>query len=152
MLKVGSLAPPFTLPDDQGEQVALQALRGHPVVLFFYPRDATLGCTIEACEFRDNWPAVRATGAVVLGISPDPEPSHRKFRTRHELPFPLLVDAGHAVAERYGAWGQKSLFGYRYYGILRTTFIIDAAGRIGRIFEKVRPLGHAARVLEALQA
>jgi len=152
MLKVGGIAPAFTLPDESGTPVSLAALRGGPVVLFFYPKDGTLGCTVEACEFRDSWQAVQAAGAVVLGVSPDPEASHRRFRQRHRLPFSLLVDADHAVAERYGAWGQKSLFGYRYLGILRTTFIIDAAGRIGRIFERVRPIGHAARVLEALKA
>lgn len=151
MVKVGAIAPPFTLPDDGGKLVSLVSLRGQPVVLFFYPRDGTLGCTVEVCDFRDSWQAVRGAGAVVLGVSPDPEASHRKFSRRHKLPFPLLADVDHAVAELYGAWGEKSLFGYRYQGIKRTTFIIDAAGRIGRIFERVRPIGHAARVLEALK-
>ena len=152
MLEVGSAAPAFSLAADSGEAISLASLLGRQVVLFFYPRDSTIGCTIEACDFRDSWPAVQRAGAVVLGISTDDAASHQKFRRRFKLPFPLLVDADHAVAEAYGAWGQRSLFGYRYHGILRTTFLIDAGGRIKRIFEKVKPMGHAAQVLEALSA
>ncbi|HKV74995.1 MAG TPA: thioredoxin-dependent thiol peroxidase [Gemmatimonadales bacterium] len=150
MLKVGAEAPLFTLPDDQGRPVALESFRGQRVVLFFYPKDSTPGCIVEVCDFRNSWQAVQQAGATVLGVSPDGEASHRRFSRRHRLPFPLLADEGHAVASRYGAWGEKSLFGYRYQGILRTTFIIDPAGRISRIFERVRPVGHAGKVLEAL--
>ncbi|MEO8032034.1 MAG: thioredoxin-dependent thiol peroxidase [Gemmatimonadota bacterium] len=152
MLTTGTMAPLFTLPDDSGNRVSLKSLRGNPVVLFFYPKDNTPGCTAEACSFRNRWAAVRKNGALVFGISPDPEASHRKFRTRFKLPFPLLVDADHAVAEAYEVWAEKRLFGHRYFGILRTTFLIDPKGRIGKIFERVKPLGHAGLVLEALNA
>jgi peroxiredoxin Q/BCP len=150
MLTIGSPAPPFSLVADSGVLVSLESLRGRPVVLFFYPRDDTPGCITEACEFRDHWPDVKRAGAVVLGVSPDDRRSHRKFRDKFSLPFPLLIDADHAVAEAYGVWGEKSLFGHRYQGIRRTTFVIDAGGRIARIFERVKPRGHAAQVLEAL--
>lgn len=148
----GAPAPPFELPSDQGGTVSLAALRGRPVVLYFYPKDDTPGCTIEACEFRDAWADVQQRGATVLGISPDPVESHGKFRRKFELPFPLLADEDHAVAEAYGVWGEKSMYGRKYQGILRTTFVIDAAGRIARVFEKVTPKGHAGEVLEAIDA
>jgi len=151
MLKPGDKAPVFTLPSDSGETVSLAGLKGKRVVLYFYPRDDTSGCTVEACEFRDHWDRVTAAGAVVLGVSPDGIASHRKFRDKHRLPFPLLVDEDHRVAERYGAWGEKSMYGRKYQGILRTTVLIDAAGRVTRVFTKVRPKGHAAEVLAALQ-
>jgi len=146
----GSKAPAFSLPSDTGETISLEGLRGRPVVLFFYPKDDTPGCTTEACEFRDNWQAVQQSGAVLLGVSPDGVDSHRKFREKFSLPFPLLADEDHAVADAYGAWGEKSMYGKKYYGVLRTTFIIDAAGSVRRVFEKVKPAGHAAEVLEAL--
>ena len=148
----GAKAPPFALPSDTGEVISLADLRGKPVVLYFYPKDDTPGCTTEACEFRDNWTAVQRTGAVVLGISPDGVESHRRFREKFSLPYPLLADEDHAVADAYGAWGEKSMYGKKYSGVLRTTFIIDAAGSVRRVFEKVKPAGHAAEVLEALQA
>jgi peroxiredoxin Q/BCP len=148
----GSKAPAFTLPSDQGGTVSLADLRGKPVVLYFYPRDDTSGCTVEACEFRDNWARVRAAGAVVLGVSPDSLESHEKFRTKHRLPFPLLSDPDHGVAIRYGAWGEKSMYGRRYQGILRTTFVIDPEGTIHTVFTKVKPRGHAAEVLKAVSA
>lgn len=146
------MAPLFTLPDDAGASVSLVSLRGKRVVLFFYPKDGTVGCTAQVCGLRSKWRALEQTGAVVLGVSPDSEASHRKFRRRHRLPFPLLVDADHAVAAAYGVWAEKVLFGYRYFGNLRTTFLIDPQGRIERIFEKVNPMGHAGQVLEALKA
>jgi len=149
-LASGSRAPAFTLPSDDGGRVSLRALKGKTVVLYFYPKDDTPGCTTEACEFRDSWRAVTAAGAVVLGVSPDGPESHRKFRKKHELPFTLLADEDHAVAEAYGAWGEKSMYGRKYFGVLRTTFIIDPAGRIARVFERVKPRGHAAEVLEAI--
>jgi peroxiredoxin Q/BCP len=151
MLKPGSKAPEFGLPSDAGDTVRLADLRGKKVVLYFYPRDDTEGCTAEACEFRDRWAEVGKAGAVVLGVSPDGVTSHGKFKRKFRLPFPLLADLDHAVAERYGVWGEKSMFGRRYMGIRRTTFVIDEAGRITRIFERVKPKGHAAQVLEALR-
>ncbi len=151
-ITIGRKAPAFSLPTDTGETVSLESLRGKPVVLFFYPKDDTPGCTTEACEFRDSWKAVQRTGAVVLGVSPDGVDSHRRFREKFSLPFPLLADQDHAVAEAYGAWGEKSMYGKKYYGVLRTTFIIDPAGSVRRVFEKVKPVGHAAEVLEALSA
>jgi peroxiredoxin Q/BCP len=146
----GDAAPEFTLPSDRGGDVALASLRGRPVVLYFYPKDDTSGCTTQACEFRDSWAEVQARGAVVLGVSPDSVASHQKFRDKFSLPFPLLADEDHAVAEAYGVWGEKSMYGRKYQGILRTTFLIDPAGRIARVFEKVKPKGHAAEVLDAL--
>jgi peroxiredoxin Q/BCP len=150
MLEPGERAPGFSLPADDGTTVSLEDLRGRPVVLYFYPKDDTSGCTKEACEFRDNWEQVRQSGAVVLGVSPDPVSSHQKFKREYQLPFPLLADTDHKVASAYGAWGQKSLYGRKYQGILRTTFLIDREGRIAKVYEKVRPAGHAAEVLAAL--
>lgn len=150
MPTVGSKAPAFTLPDDAGRTVSLRDLLGRKVVLYFYPKDDTSGCTTQACEFRDNWRAVQRAGAVVLGVSPDDVASHQKFKAKHDLPFPLLADEDHTVAERYGVWGEKSMYGRKYFGILRTTFLIDETGRVRRIFERVKPKGHAAEVLAAL--
>jgi peroxiredoxin Q/BCP len=147
----GSPAPDFTLPSDEGAEVSLKALRGTPVVLYFYPKDDTSGCTTEACEFRDAWSDVKKTGARLFGVSPDGVRSHEKFRAKFTLPFPLLADEDHAVAEAYGVWGEKSMYGRKYMGILRTTFIIDGRGRIARVFEKVKPAGHAGEVLTALK-
>lgn len=152
MPKPGTKAPAFSLPADDGSTVSLKDLKGKWVVLYFYPKDDTTGCTVEACEFRDSWAAVRRAGAVVLGISPDGVASHGKFKAKYRLPFRLLADTDHAVAEAYGVWGEKSMYGRRYLGILRTTFLIDGSGKVVRVFEKVRPRGHAAQVLEALQA
>lgn len=151
MLTIGSKAPAFSLPADTGETIRLADLKGKQVVLYFYPKDDTSGCTTEACEFRDSWDDVKKTGAIVLGVSPDDLTSHQKFRRKHHLPFPLLADVDHAVAERYGSWGEKSMYGRKYFGILRNTFIIDAEGRIAQIFTKVKPKGHAEQVLAALR-
>jgi peroxiredoxin Q/BCP len=147
----GSKAPSFALRSDAGEIVRLADFRGKKVVVYFYPADDTEGCTVEACEFRDRWAAVRKAGATVLGVSPDGVASHGKFRKKYALPFPLLVDEDHAVAAKYGVWGEKSMFGRKYFGVRRTTFVIDEAGRVERVFERVRPRGHAAEVLEALR-
>jgi peroxiredoxin Q/BCP len=152
MVQVGSKAPGFTLSADDGQTVKLEDLRGKRVVLYFYPKDDTSGCTTEACEFRDSWKAVSKAGAVVLGVSPDSVNSHVKFRQKYKLPFSLLADTDHQVAEAYGAWGEKSMYGRKYQGILRSTFIIDEAGKVARVFPRVKPKGHAAEVLEALQA
>ena len=151
MLMPGMTAPDFTLPSSAGGAVSLTGLRGKPVVLYFYPRDDTSGCTTQACEFRDRWADVVAAGAVVLGVSPDGLASHGKFRDKFRLPFPLLADEDHAVAEAYGSWGEKSMYGRRYQGILRNTFIIGPDGVIQHVFEKVKPKGHAAEVLRALR-
>ena len=147
----GTKAPDFTLPSDEGTTVSLKSLRGSPVVLYFYPKDDTSGCTTEACEFRDAWADVKASGARLYGVSPDGVKSHEKFRAKFDLPFPLLADEGHSVARAYGVWGEKSMYGRKYMGILRTTFIIDEKGRIARVFEKVKPAGHADEVLAALR-
>jgi peroxiredoxin Q/BCP len=152
MLKPGDKAPLFSLPSDEGGTVSLVDLKGRKVVLYFYPKDDTSGCTTEACEFRDSWAAVKAAGAVVLGVSPDGTESHQKFRRKYKLPFPLLADEDHAVAEQYGAWGEKSMYGRKYQGILRSTFIIDEAGRLMKAFPKVKPKGHAAEVLAVLRS
>jgi peroxiredoxin Q/BCP len=152
MLEAGAKAPRFTLPSDEGRTVSLDDLKGKKVVLYFYPKDDTSGCTVQACEFRDNWKSVQAAGAVVLGVSPDGVTSHGKFKAKYQLPFPLLADEDHAVAEAYGAWGEKSMYGRKYRGILRTTFVIGADGRIKKVFQKVKPKGHAAEVLAALGA
>ena len=149
-LTEGTEAPDFTLGSDSGETVSLSQLRGKPVVLYFYPRDDTPGCTTEACEFRDAWAEVKKAGAVVLGVSPDTAASHQKFKTKFRLPFPLLADPDHKVAERYGAWGERSMYGRKFQGILRTTFVIGPDRRIKKVFERVKPKGHAAQVLEAL--
>lgn len=150
-LTEGAEAPDFTLESDSGDTVSLAQLRGKPVVLYFYPRDDTPGCTTEACEFRDAWADVQRTGAVVLGVSPDTARSHQKFKSKFRLPFPLLADPDHRVAERYGAWGERSMYGRKFQGILRTTFVIGPDGRIRRVFERVKPKGHAAEVLESLR-
>ena len=148
MLETGSRAPAFSLPAEDGTTVTLDSLAGRVVVLYFYPRDNTTGCTTEACEFRDNWAGVRKTGAVVLGVSPDSVKSHVKFSQKLKLPFHLLSDEDHKVAEAYGAWGDKSMYGRKFKGILRTTFVIDGEGRISKVFRKVKPKGHGAEVLE----
>jgi peroxiredoxin Q/BCP len=152
MLEAGAKAPRFKLPSDEGRTVSLDDLKGKKIVLYFYPKDDTSGCTAQACEFRDNWKSVQAAGAVVLGVSPDGVTSHGKFKAKYRLPFLLLADEDHAVAEAYGAWGEKSMYGRKYHGILRTTFVIGADGRIVKVFQKVKPKGHAAEVLAALGA
>jgi len=150
MPAVGKSAPAFTLDTDTGERLSLRDLKGKPVVLYFYPKDDTSGCTAEACEFRDAFPRFDKSKAVILGVSPDPVKSHQKFKAKYELPFTLLADTDHAVAEQYGVWKEKSMYGRKYMGVERTTFIIDAAGKIAKIFEKVKPQGHAAEVEAAL--
>jgi peroxiredoxin Q/BCP len=151
MLTNGSTAPSFSLRSDAGDTINLDDFKGRKVVLYFYPKDDTSGCTVEACEFRDSWAAVKRTGAALFGISPDGVESHQKFKRKYDQPFPLLADTDHAVAERYGAWGEKSMYGRKYQGILRSTVIIDEAGRVAKVFEKVKPKGHAKEVLEALR-
>ncbi|MBO8140643.1 MAG: thioredoxin-dependent thiol peroxidase [Firmicutes bacterium] len=149
-VNVGEAAPDFALPDDQGRIVRLSDFRGRPVVLFMYPKDNTPGCTLEACSFRDNFDRLQEAGAAVLGLSPDSVESHRRFKARHHFPFPLLSDEGGQTAALYGAWKEKSLFGRRYRGIERSTFIIDSEGIVRRVFRKVKVGGHVDEVLKAL--
>ena len=151
MLAPGDKATDFSLTADDGRTVRLSELKGRPVVLYFYPKDDTPGCTKEACGFRDAWADVQDTGATVFGVSPDAVVSHQRFRAKYRLPFALLADPDHAVAEAYGAWGEKSMYGKKYQAILRTTFLIDGIGTVRRVFEKVKPEGHAEEVLAALQ-
>lgn len=146
----GKPAPDFTATTDADKPFTLSALRGKPVVLFFYPKDDTPGCTVEACSFRDAFPQFEGIDAVVIGVSPDSPEKHRKFKAKYDLPYTLVADPDHAIAESYGVWGRKSMFGRKYWGVLRTTFVIDAKGRIAKVFEKVNPLGHAADVAGAL--
>lgn len=149
-LRVGDLAPDFNLPDDRGRNVRLSELRGRPVVLYFYPKDDTPGCTTEACGFRDQFAEYVDNAIVVLGISPDAVASHAGFRDKFSLPFPLLADEGHAVASAYGVWGPKTMMGREYEGVLRTTFLIGPDGRLMRIYENVKPQGHSGQVLADL--
>jgi len=148
----GSLAPDFTLLTDAGTPLTLSGLRGRPVVLYFYPKDDTPGCTVESCEFRDLMPRFAGVDAVILGISPDDVKSHVKFRKKFDLPFQLLADEGHTVADVYGVWQEKSMWGRKYWGNARTTFVIGGDGRVAKLFEKVKPEGHAAAVAEAVAA
>ena len=150
MLQENDLAPDFELPADDGSTVKLSALRGKKVILYFYPKANTPGCTTESCEFRDLTSQIEEKGAVVLGISPDPVKAVKKFRDDFDLPFRLLADADHEVAEAYGVWGEKSMYGRKYMGVDRTTFLIDEDGRIERVYRKVKPAGHAAEVLAGL--
>jgi len=148
----GSAAPDFTLPSDAGEPVRLSSLRGRKVVLYFYPKDDTSGCTAQACELRDALPRFDGVDAVVLGVSPDPVASHRKFRDKYGLNFPLLSDEDHAVAEAYGVWVEKSMYGRTYMGIERSTFLIGEDGRVLEAWRKVKPAGHAEMVAAAVGA
>jgi peroxiredoxin Q/BCP len=148
----GSQAPDFTAIAHDGSTVKLSALKGRPVVLYFYPKDDTPGCTVEACGFRDAHAALGRHKAVVLGVSPDSRQSHEKFRGKFSLPFTLLADEKHAVAEKYGAWREKSLYGKTYMGVARSTFVIDAGGKIAKAFTTVKPEVHAKEVLAAVAA
>ena len=150
-IEEGSKAPDFTLPTHDGEKLKLSSLRGAPVVLYFYPKDDTPGCTREACGFRDAKAKFAKHQAVVLGVSPDSAASHAKFRTKYKLPFALLADEKHAVAEKYGAWREKNMYGKKSMGIARSTFVIDAAGTVVKVFKAVKPDGHDDQVLEVLK-
>ena len=150
MVEEGAPAPDFELASDEGETVTLSALRGKPVVLYFYPKDDTPGCTTEACEFRDAYERFREQGVEILGVSPDTEASHQKFKSKYELPFTLLADPDHHAAEAYGVWKEKKNYGKTYMGVERSTFVIDADGKVARAMRGIRPAGHAAQVLETL--
>jgi len=138
-LKIGDKAPDFNLKDQDGNQISLSSLRGKKLILYFYPKDDTSGCTVEACNFRDDFSIYVDKDAVILGVSPDGEKSHRKFREKFDLPFSLLCDEDHSIAEKYGAWGEKNMYGRKYMGIIRTTVLIDRDGTIEKIYERVRP-------------
>jgi thioredoxin-dependent peroxiredoxin len=150
VVEEGRPAPDFELESDAGQRVRLSSLRGRPVVLYFYPRDDTPGCTTQACGLRDVWSELQARGAVVLGVSPDSPASHVKFKEKYELPFTLLADENHEVAELYGTWVEKRNYGKTYMGIERSTFIVDADGNLARAMRKVKPAEHADDVLAAL--
>jgi len=151
LAEVGSKAPKFKLPSSTGEDINLADYKGKRVVLYFYPRADTPGCTKEACGFRDAIASYKKLDVPVFGISPDPVEDVRKFAEKFKLNFPLLADADHSVCEKYGAWQEKSMYGKKYWGAARTTFVIGAGGKIEHVFEKVKPEGHDREVLEYLQ-
>ena len=150
MVEEGKPAPAFTLRSDSGEDVSLESLRGRPVVLYFYPKDDTPGCTTQACGIRDAWGEFQRAGAVVLGVSPDDERSHAKFKEKYELPFALLADTGHRTADDYGVWVEKNYAGKTYWGVERSTFVIDEEGNVAKELRRVKPDTHADEVLAAL--
>jgi thioredoxin-dependent peroxiredoxin len=150
MIEQGATAPDFTLPDQNGEDVSLSDFRGRPVVLYFYPKAGTSGCTTQACGIRDHRADYEAAGAVVLGVSPDPVKDVKKFADEQSLNFRLLADEDHAVCDLYGVWAEKSMYGRTYWGALRATFVIDPQGTVARVFPKVSPKTHDEIVLEAL--
>lgn len=156
MLEEGHEAPDFVLDGISGEgepvHIRLSELRGKPVVLYFYPKDDTPGCTTQACGIRDEWSEFRHAGAHVLGVSPDDLDSHRKFSSKYDLPFTLLADPEHELAEAYGVWQEKSMYGRTYWGVERTTFVLDGEGRLKSIFRRVKPKKHAGQVLDAIRA
>jgi len=150
MLEVGDKAPDFSGVDENGKKISLKDFKGSRVVLYFYPKDDTTGCTAEACDFRDSYSRLKRKGVVLLGVSPDSEKSHQKFKTKYELPFPLIADTEKFIANAYGVWQEKSMYGRKYMGIVRSTFIIDEKGKIMAVFSKVKVKGHVDEVLEAL--
>jgi thioredoxin-dependent peroxiredoxin len=151
VIEVGTLAPLFTLQDQDGETVALADLQGAPVVLYFYPKDDTPGCTTQACGIRDQWAEFEEAGAVVLGVSPDDVDSHARFAAKHDLPHRLLADPERTVIHTYGAWGKKSMYGKEYEGVIRSTVLIDPAGEVAAVWPKIQPKQHADKVLAAIR-
>jgi peroxiredoxin Q/BCP len=149
--KVGNKAPAFSAPATTGGKVKLADYKGKIVVLYFYPKDNTPGCTKEACGFRDQYAAMNEKGIEVLGISPDPIKAHEKFITKYELPFPLLSDENHEICQKYGVWQEKNMYGKKTMGVARTTFIIDENGKLAHVFEKVKPEGHQQEVLDWIE-
>lgn len=150
-LQAGTSAPDFTLPDETGMARSLSDYRGQPVVLYFYPKDDTPGCTTEACNFRDDYTAYQEAAVQILGVSPDSPTSHTKFKQKYNLPFPLLADEGHKICSMYEAWGLKHKYGRSYEGVLRTTYLIGSDGKIIKVFENVKPAEHSLEVLDALK-
>jgi len=151
MVKEGNLAPAFAAKNADGETIRLKDLRGQKVVLYFYPKDDTPGCTKEACSFRDTFATYKKRGIEVLGVSPDSEASHKKFAAKYKLPFTLLADPDHSIADAYGVYGEKKFMGRTYMGVKRITFLIDEKGKVRKVFEKVKPEEHATEVLEAFE-
>lgn len=151
-IKEGAPAPDVELETESGQKLRLSSLRGRKVILYFYPKADTPGCTREACEFRDNFPKFEGEDAVVIGVSPDTPAAQSKFKTKYDLPFTLLADVNHKAAEAFGVWVEKNMYGRKYMGVERSTFLIDEDGKIAKVFAKVKPAGHAEQVLEALQA
>src|SRR6266540_2253132 len=150
MIQEGQAAPDFELTSDTGDRVKLSDFRGKPVVLYFYPKDDTPGCTTQACGFRDTYSEFEQRGAVVLGVSPDDEASHVRFKEKYSLPFTLLADPEHEAAEKYGVWGERNFAGRKYMGVKRSTFVIDADGKVVKTMRNVKPDGHPEKVLQAL--
>jgi thioredoxin-dependent peroxiredoxin len=150
MLAENEKAPEFELQNQDGETIRLANLRGKKVILYFYPKDDTPGCTAQACDIRDHYDEFKKRGALIFGVSPDSVKSHKKFEEKYGLPFPLLADEGHTVAEKYGVWGEKTMYGKKYFGVERSTFVIDEQGRIAKIFPKVKPSEHVDQVLAVL--
>lgn len=150
MLTENDPAPDFVLSDQDGTEHRLSDFRGRKVILYFYPKDDTSGCTKQACGLRDRIEEIETHGAVVLGVSPDPVSSHRRFADKYGLPFTLLADEDHTVAEQYGVWQEKSMYGRTYWGIVRTTYLIDEEGRIAKVLPRVKPAGHAEQVIELI--
>lgn len=148
LLQPGKSAPLFTLPDQSGEKLALKSLRGEPVVLYFYPRADTPGCTVQACGIRDHRAELKKAGVTVLGVSPDPVEAVAKFDSKHSLDFTLLADEDHKVAEKYGVWVEKSMYGKKYWGVQRATYVIDSKGKIAHVIEKASPKTHAEDILK----
>ena len=148
MLTVGDKAPDFSGADENGKKISLKDFKGSKVVLYFYPKDNTTGCTAEACDFRDSYS--RLKGVVLLGVSPDSEKSHQNFKAKYDLPFPLIADIDKTISNAYGVWQEKSMYGRKYMGIVRSTFVIDEKGKILAVFSKVKVAGHVDEVLEAL--
>jgi thioredoxin-dependent peroxiredoxin len=151
-LEEGAQAPTFTLPDQDGDRVSLDDFKGSKVLVYFYPADDTPGCTKEACQFNDNLAGFQAAGVPVIGVSPDDAASHQRFRNKYGLRFPLLTDADHAVMDAWGTWGEKTSYGRRSVGVLRSTFLLDEDGRVERAWHNVKADGHAATVLSQLRS
>lgn len=151
IIQPGQKAPDFSLPDEAGNLHRLSDYVGKPVVLYFYPKDDTPGCTTEACNFRDDYSTYAKAGITILGVSPDTSQKHQKFKDKYHLPFTLLADVDHKVCELYGVWGKKKMMGREYNGVFRTTFLIDQTGEVVKVFEKVRPAEHSQEVIQALE-
>ncbi len=150
MIEEGKAAPLFTLKDKDGNKVALKDFKGQPVVVYFYPKDDTPGCTTQACDIRDQWSAFQEAGAVVLGISPDPAEAHQRFVDKYDLPHTLLSDPDRKVMEKYGAWGEKNMYGKKTVGVIRSTVLVGPSGRVAKHWKRVQAKKHAEQVLKAL--
>ncbi len=151
-LKVGDAAPAFSLPSDQGKTISLSDFKGKYLVIYFYPKDDTPGCTVEACSFRDNISGIKKLGAEIVGVSLDPVKSHEKFRDKFQLNFPLLADEKIEMSKAYGTYQEKSMYGKTYWGLVRNTYIVDPSGKIAKIYEKVKPAEHTQEVIDFLKS